>query len=1188
MVSYDKALEQSIEYFGGNELAAKVFVDKYALRDSDKKLHEETPNDMFIRIAKELARIERKKFKKPLSFDDIYSYLDHFRHIIPQGSLLYGIGNSYQYVTLSNCYVLGSPYDSYGGIHHTDEHLTQISKRRGGCGLDVSTLRPENSITLNSSRTSSGPISFMGRYSYSIREVGQDGRRGALMIMMNVHHPNIGEFITCKHDLESITGANISVKLTDEFLKAVKAGEVYTQRFPIDDPDSKYTVEIDARKVWRAIIKNAWEHAEPGIVFWDNILRESLADCYKDEGFETICTNPCCFAKSQDVYVVTKGGLKEIKSVTNTDKVWIDELQQWVATDGYFDAGTSRVYNVEFSNGDSLRITSNHKLMKYIQKRNGYSAELYELKDLSIGDKILCNTNDIGVEAFGNEGTHDEGMILGWLASDGCLSYSKDNDKYPAVILDFWEKDYEAADNIQKIFERLNYNNTLFSHSHNKVKRLRSTKFAEYFTNQYQTNIWQFRSKKHRIELLDRMSFEFISGFLRTYFSGDGTVTCNHKTKHYAIQCASINLELLKQIQKLLMLLGIKSGISLMRKAGVQDFGEGGIYETKDCYRLTITGNDNIKSFNFYIGFIVGYKQDKLNQICNIDFAKNSKCSKYTNIVNITELADKEDVGCISVPTHHKFAANTIVSGNSELPLCAYDSCRLMLMNLFSYVIDPFTKEAEFDFWCFYNHVKTAQRLMDDVVDLELEAIHRIIKKIQDDPEPEEIKLVESNMWANIRDKCIRGRRTGLGTTGLADVFAALGLSYGSKRSINLTNNIFKVLKFGSYQSSVDMAEEIGPFPIWNWKKEKDNPFLLRIKNEACNIGTHEVDGYDLYHSIEEFGRRNIANLTNSPAGTVSLETQTSQAIEPVYELITHRRKKINPNDEGARIDFVDASGDRWMEFDVLHPNLKKWMEVTGKDDIKLSPWWGCCAKDIEANQRIQIQAAAQQHIDHSISSTINLPKNVNQKTVGEIYEKAWSAGLKGITVYREGCRDGVILSGTKKKNIELAERPRELRCDVHHTQIDGKRYFVLVGLWEDGRPYEVFAGKNGFMSNKVKSGKIIRQRKGYYKALFNETDIELSPITASSSEMEGAITRLTSTSLRHGADMHVVVQQLEKVGEEGAMHCFARGVARTLKKYIKDGTIEKGEVCPECNVENPVRQSGCIMCSSCGWSKCI
>jgi ribonucleoside-diphosphate reductase alpha chain len=812
MYTYEQAIKASEEYFNGNDLAVKVFVDKYALRDNEKNILERTPYDMHQRIARELARVERGKFQKPLHQDQIFNLLNGFKHIVPQGSLLYGIGNNEQFVTLSNCYVIDSPADSYGGIHRADEHLTQISKRRGGCGLDISNLRPTAAPTRNSSRTSSGPISFMERYSHSIREVGQDGRRGALMITMNVHHPNILQFINCKRDLQAITGANISVKLTDEFLTAVKEDGEYEQRFPIDSKQPKESFRVSAKTIWKAIIRAAWEAGEPGIVFWDNIIRESVADCYADVGFITICTNPC-----------------------------------------------------------------------------------------------------------------------------------------------------------------------------------------------------------------------------------------------------------------------------------------------------------------------------------------------------------------------------------SELPLCAYDSCRLMLLNLFSYVENPFTAKAKFNFVRFYEHAMLAQRLMDDVVDLELEAIDKIIKKIENDPESIELKRVELDLWKSIKEKCENGRRTGLGTTGLADVFAGLSLAYGSDRSVKLTGRICKTLKFASYSSSVEMAKELGAFPIWDWEKEKNHPFLNRIKKETVELAEGVViEGYDIYHNMGEFGRRNIANLTQSPAGTVSLETETSQAFEPVYELKTKRKKKVNPSDEEARVDFTDKSGDKWMEFEVLHPKLKMWMEVTGETRIKKSPWYGSCALDVNWQSRIAVQAAAQKHIDHSISSTINLPKNVSQKVVAEIYEAAWEAGLKGITVYREGSREGVITRD--EDNI----RPRELSCDVHHTQVEGLRYFVLVGLDEDGKPYEIFAGRNGFMPPKVVKGSIIRQRKGYYKARFEGTDIELSPITASSTEMEGAITRLTSTALRHGADIHVVTKQLEKVGEEGSINGFARGLSRVLKKYIKDGTKEVGELCPDCSVESLHRQSGCVACSNCAWSKCV
>jgi len=817
MPSYKEALKASLEYFDGDELAAKVFVDKYALRTIDNELVELTPTDMHRRISKALYDVEVQKFgQDALSEQTIFDALDKFRYIIPQGGCMSGIGSP-SFVTLSNCYVVDPPKDSYGGIMLTDEQIVQISKRRGGCGTDISKLRPRGAVTHNSSRTSTGPVCFADRFSHSIREVGQNGRRGALMLTMDVHHPDILDFINSKTDKTRLTGANLSVRLSDEFLCAVRDNTTYEQRWPVDSDKPQISREVCAADVWEAITKNAHEHAEPGVLFWDKILSESPADCHKE--FKTEGVNPC-----------------------------------------------------------------------------------------------------------------------------------------------------------------------------------------------------------------------------------------------------------------------------------------------------------------------------------------------------------------------------------SELSLSILDSCRLLLINAFSFVEKPFSKKPVFNWRKFYEYARMAQRLMDDIIDLELYYIKRIITKIQNDDESLELKHRELDMWWRVYNNCETGRRTGTGITALADTLAALNLPYACKKSLKFVDRIYKTLKFGCYTASIDMAKTIGPFAVWNAENESRCPFFLRFAEETCDIEDTIIDGSSVMADMMKYGRRNIGLLTSSPAGSTSLETQTSSAIEPVFALSTTRRKKGNPSDEDFRVDFIDAKGDHWMEFTVLHPKLKMWCDITGEQDITKSPWNGSCAKDLDYTYRIKLQATAQRHIDHSISSTINLPADTTVEQVQKIYMLAWELGCKGVTVYRDGCRDGVILDKVaidKQKSCGTIQdkRPRILPCDVHHTSVQGQSYFVLVGLL-DGKPYEVFAGKNGFIPSKVKSGTITRKRKNFYIAHFDDTDDELSPITAATTEMEEMITRLTSLGLRYGADMHKVVQQLEKVGERKAMNSFARGVARVLKKYIVDGTSEN-EQCPECK-SDMIRQEGCVKCTSCAWTRCL
>jgi ribonucleoside-diphosphate reductase alpha chain len=823
MNKFEEVVAASTEYFNGDELAATIFANKYALRDEDNESFLElTPDDMHHRIAKELARIERNKFKKPLKEAEIYNALKGFNRLVPQGGLLFGIGSG-KFVTLSNCYFLQPPLDSYGGIHYTDQCITQVSKRRGGTGTDLSHLRPNRAPTNNSSRTSTGPVSFAKRYSHSIREVGQDGRRGALMLMLNVHHPDILEFVESKLDREELTGVNISVKLTDEFLQAVQAGEKYEQRWPVDANKPQVSQMVDATKVWKKIIKCAWDSGEPGLLFWDRILHEALGDCYADEGFATVGTNPC-----------------------------------------------------------------------------------------------------------------------------------------------------------------------------------------------------------------------------------------------------------------------------------------------------------------------------------------------------------------------------------SELPMNINGSCLLMALCAYGYVRDPFTDKAWFDYEAFYNDARLAARLMDDVVDLELEHIDRIIAKIERDPEHDQYKRVELDLWRDIYKRCMDGRRIGIGPTGIGDALAALGIKYGSIKGINRVDRIYETLKFGVFSGSIDIAEELGSFSFYNAKKEQRNPFIMRLKNsELALSNTKKINGKDLHAKMLKFGRRNIGLLTTAPAGTISFLTQTTSGGEPLPYIQYTRKTKINPSDTNARVDFTDVNGDKFQVHKVKHPKVETWMEITGETDIKESPWHGCCAGDLEPKQRVKQQAIAQRHIDHAISSTVNLPKSATQKQIAEIYETAWETGIiKGITVYRDGCRGNVISKQEEEEpsgipRSEAPERPRILKCDVYHTRVQGQKYFVLVGLL-DGDPYEVFAGRDGFLPDKIKSGEIVRKRRGYYIATFDGSDVELSPITAASSEMEEMVTRLASTALRHGADTQFLVHQLEKVGERGDLHNFAIGVARILKKYIKDGSEEKGAVCDECGGGPVVRQQGCPTCTGCGYSRCL
>lgn len=805
--TYEEALAETIKYFNGDDLAAKVWLDKYALYDNEDNLLELTPTDMHKRLAKEFARIEQNKFKHPLSYDEIFAMFDRFKRIIPQGSPMYGVGNKYKYISLSNCFVISPPYDSYSGIMHTDAEMVALSSRRGGVGTDISKLRPKNMLVKNSAKTTTGAVSFMERFSNTIREVGQNARRGALLLSISVRHPDIFDFIRIKRDLTKVTGSNITVQFCDEFMKAVENNQEFILQWPVckehaDEMKLPFPVvskTVKAKDIWDEFIIGARDFAEPGACFIDTVHREST--CYH-HGMQEVSSNPC---------------------------------------------------------------------------------------------------------------------------------------------------------------------------------------------------------------------------------------------------------------------------------------------------------------------------------------------------------------------------------GEQYLP--PNSSCRLIVILLLSYVKKPFTSEAEFDFESFYQDCYHMQRLADDMVDLEIEAINRIIEKIENDHEPEHIKQTALDLWRNIRRTSFKDRRTGCGFTGLGDTIAALNMKYGSEASIQFAEQMQQTFKYAVYQSSVDMAEELGPFEGWTGiENDLKSTFIQRLKH----------DNPGLVKKMAKYGRRNSVLMTIAPTGSVSCLTQTTSGIEPVFELEYMRRKKINPGDINAKIDFVDPKGDKWQMFKVNHKGLQDWINITKESDIKLSPYYGATANEIDWIAKTRLQGVLQRHIDNSISVTTNLPSDVSYEVVSQIYLHSWRNGAKGCTVYRDGCRTGVLIKNEQSNKVK--ERPKELQCDVHHATIKGVQYFILVGKLDD-KPYEVFAGKNGFLPRDISCGRIIKKRNNFYKAEFDGSDIELAPVTAVMEEHEEIISRLTSALLRSGADMHLIVKQLEKVGERQDIHSFARCISRILKKYIPDGTLEN-EPCPDCG-HGLIRQEGCKTCLNCGYSKC-
>lgn len=841
--SYDEAFNASCDYFKGDELAARVWVNKYALKDSYGNIYEKTPDDMHHRLASELARIE-SKYTNPLSETDIFNLMKDFKYIVPQGSPMAGIGNNYQVGSLSNCFVIGldGAPDSYGGIIKIDEEQVQLMKRRGGVGHDLSHVRPKGSPVKNSALTSTGLVPFMERYSNSTREVAQDGRRGALMLSVSIKHPDSEAFIDAKMTEGKVSGANVSVRVDDDFMRAAETDAEYEQKFPVDSEHPYVSKKINANALWRKIVHNAWKSAEPGVLFWDTITRESIPDCYADLGFKTISTNPC-----------------------------------------------------------------------------------------------------------------------------------------------------------------------------------------------------------------------------------------------------------------------------------------------------------------------------------------------------------------------------------GEIPLCPYDSCRLIAVNLYSYVKNPFTAEAEFDFDLFRQHIRCAQRLMDDIIDLEMEKIDKIVAKIESDPETEEVKATELNLWKKIRSKTLAGRRTGLGTTAEGDMLAALGFRYGTPEATAFSVSVHKALALAAYRSSVEMAKERGAFSLYDAKREEANPYINRLKDADPS----------LYDEMKKYGRRNIACLTIAPTGTTSLMTQTTSGIEPVFMPVYKRRRKVNPNEPGVHVDYVDETGDAFEEYVVYHHKFITWMDANGikrkekfsqeelDELVAKSPYNKATANDIDWHEKVKMQGEIQKWVDHSISVTINLPSDVTEDLINELYMEAWKAGCKGCTVYRDGSRSGVLVSTQKeKKKVEapvhtgfeerhVLKRPIELEADVVRFQNNKEKWIAFVGLI-DGRPYEIFTGladdEDGiFCPKSVSKGKIIKAidengNKRYDFQFINKRGYKttIEGLSDKFNPEYWNYAKLISGVLRYGMPIDQVMKLvggLELNSE--SINTWKMGVERALKKYLPEGTKAKGQKCPNCGQETLIYQEGCLICTSCGTSRC-
>ena len=1359
--THDQAYQASLKYFGGDDLAAGVFIDKYALRNASGELLELTPTDMHLRLTKEFARIENK-YPNPLSEKEIFCLLADVDHIdnqqrssmtldqlaaeskgigcvIPQGSPMSAIGNKHNIQSLSNCFVIEGCYDSYSSIIKNDEMQCNIMKRRGGVGHDISNIRPAGIITKNAARTSDGIGIFMERFSNATREVAQGGRRGALMLTIHCSHPSIETFIDIKRDKTSVTGANLSIRVDDEFMRAVENDAEYILRWPVNVPvdQAKVKKNVKARELWKKIIDAAHDNAEPGILFWDTVLREGTADIYDE--FKSVATNPCfsgdtlvavadgrrnvsfkdIAAEGKDVPVYCKddNGKTAIRIMRNPRKTG-DNIQ---------------VYKVTIEGGHTFRATKNHKMIL----SDGSEKEVCNLLP---GDSLYAMWNLHAPHESVFPGSNSKSQKYSWIVdrtgrikSEHRLIWEWANDLRILRGQVIHHADFNSLNNVtenlicmSKDDHYLLHTKMMYGESNpiNKIKNDKK-KWAQFVKkrstymkskknhismliasgNCKKTRQWRLNlsiSKRHGDNSFENISIDNLKQKVISLTHDLGRVVYQSDWNNHAarLSCPTQFPDIFfeqsqyKTLHEMFLECAIKLNVpscqkEVIRKENVDKLVSQG-YETRinnnvvevkkscefchndfwvnkretsfcsvACSATACWTNRTKKedARKFYASKreerlkaqIESYKQLSFN-LCRApfrfewqDFARKmnvspkvertagswkkfkDSCQLFNHKVISVELDGIEDVFNGTVDEFHnfyikvgeeglsKFQNNTanlhVCSKNcGEIPLSPSDSCRLMLVNLTKFVDRPFEKDAIFNLDRFNVIVQYAQRLMDDIVDLELESVDNIIQKIESDPEPYEIKRSEIEMWLKIKDAARRGRRTGLGITGLGDAIAMVNIRYGSDESIKEIEKIYSKFAAAAHTSSVNMVPERGTFEACDVSLyAKSHPFFDRLRSHVEP---------ETWNKFLKFGRRNIALTTVSPAGSVSILTQTTSGIEPVYMLSYKRRKKISGDDAGMSVDFVDANGDKWQEFVVHHHGLKKWSDVTGKTDINDSPYIGSTSQDQDWLSGVKLQATAQHYIEHAISRTQNLPNDVSREVVSNLYMSAWRQGCKGFTVYRDGCRTGVLVADTEAKvpvtiltasgqpetmvESHAPKRPKELTCDIHRINVkssgENENYLVLVGKL-NGNPYEIFCGLSQHVEvpKKSKTGTLIKNGKKDGVATYNlsipiGTDDELlfkNIVELFSNPNHGAMTRTLSLALRHGVPVQYMVEQLQKDKLSG-MQTFSKAIARVLKGYILDGAKSNSDkICGQCNIDGLVYKEGCVTCMSCGWSKC-
>lgn len=1104
------------------DLKYSVWKRKYAAPGED------TYAEMHYRLARALAGIEAKyikkeksllswfkrrklsdygKTRKDLTSPKIFDLLANFKYIVPQGSIMASAGRTDIVTSLSNCFVVGQPEDSYGGIMKKDEQLAQLMKRRGGVGLDLSPLRPKGVKVTNSAGSSTGIRPFMERYSNTTREVAQDGRRGALLMSVDCRHPDVLDFINAKQDRTKVTGANISVMMRDELMRAASYNEDYLLRWPCDMDISEakdfgmypynelmaygegYVKRVKAKDIYNAIIHNAWDNAEPGVLFVDAHWDRSPDTVYPE--YKGVTTNPCFHP---DTLIETEFGRMKIKDITKPMRVYSmdsdGKLVMSNASASFLSKKNAETLKITLKSGTSITVTPEHKL--YVQ-----GIGWIEAKDLKVGNQL------------------------------GHLCRSRRGAKYAGVHL---------------------------TTSPNKQKD---------------------QVMEHKL----------------VYGQHEAGMNIHHKDRN-TYNNSITNLELLSHSEH-------------SRLTALEDNPQ--THQVRNELGKFISGENSKRG-----------KKDIVDMPCEL---KTNVLSHMHNTIISIEPGEITDVYDIQVEKTHCVIANNIVAHNcGEIFMQEYDACRLLAINLFSFVKNPFTSEAEFDYELFYQVAYEQQRLADDVVDLELEHIDRIIEKIQSDPEDIGSRATELDLWQNIRKVAASGRRTGCGFTALGDTLAALGLKYDNSIETQMfLDAVFSEKMIAEVDASVDLAVLRGTFKGWDSEKEFDilfnngNAFHAFGKNAFYEMLTRELPPDTLMRLIN-YGRRNISWSTVAPTGTVSLMTETTSGIEPLFMPYYTRRRKINPNDPDARIDYTDQNGDTWQEYPVIHPKFQDWIEKIYLNEtygyhityggtqkflneyplfstpfmekaFEASPWYGSLAEDVPIKDRIAVQAIVQKYTTHSISSTLNLPKTTTEAEVADVFRLAWQKKLKGVTIYRDGCRSGVLVkegsSETQTFSYKDAhKRPKVLDCDFYNATSNGQNYEIFVGLIDE-KPYEIFARRNDVKNSSCR-GTLTKVKRGVYK--FECDNFSIENITENVSEEEELVTRLISANLRSGHDVKFIVEQLNKT--QGVMTSFSKVVARYLKKYIPDGS--KSTVsCNECGSSDVIFEEGCQKCLSCGNSKC-